>query len=93
MRPKPDRKPDEEARTPRGDFRRVVEMGEMALLGFGNYRDWRYGDVLTYKPNYVAYVCEESEETSQARKQFTEWIMLAEYSIQKEVPAASAESK
>ena len=70
-----------------------MELSAMVLLGFGKYHDWSYGDVLTYKPNYVAYVCEESEEISQSQKQFAEWIRLKEYNIQKEVLAASEASK
>ena len=51
-------------------------MGETTLLGFGKYHDWSYGGILTENPNYVAYICSESEDVCEKQKKFLGWVKL-----------------
>ena len=55
------------AYVPRGD--------EGGLLNFGIYRDWAYGEILMYKPNYAPYIA----ESRPAQQQFQEWATPKAY--------------
>ena len=89
----PEQKPCEEARTPRGDVRQMVEMSGRTLLGFGVYRDWIYGEITTEKPGYVEYSFSESEDVSKAQKKPTDWAKLPGLGIGKDAIASSSPSK
>ena len=94
-----DRTKTEEGRTPSGsrepygDVRKLAGGSGDSLLRFGEYHDWAYGEIVTHKPNYVVYVCAESGEGNEARKQFQEWARLKEYIISNETLAKSHISK
>ena len=57
---------------------------EINLLGFGKYHDWEYGEILTNKPNYVSYICQESFESSEEQQRFQQWVTLKTYESEKE---------
>ena len=78
---------------PYGDVRRRAERGGGDLLGFGEYHDWAYGEIMTHRPNYVTYICSESGDESEAQKQFKGCVRLKELGIEKEAPAESSRSK
>ena len=41
------------------------------LLGFGDFKGWRYGEILTDKPRYVAHLWAEHEVSSPEKKMLT----------------------
>ena len=59
------------------------------LLGFGDFKGWRYGGIPTDRPHYVAHLWTEHEVSRPEKKMATDWLKLTEYSIVKDVFASS----
>ena len=57
---------------------------EHSLLGFGEYYDWTYGQVMKATPNYVTYICQECTTSSQEQEQFQEWVTSMAFGSERE---------
>ena len=55
-----------------------------SLMGFGDYHDWTYGDIMTNKPNYATYVCQESFGIILEHQKFQEWVTLKTFGNEQE---------
>ena len=56
------------------------------LLGFGEYARWRYGDIVTEKPQYATFLIEDNDpHPCPAKKRFADWINRKEKGIRREV--------
>ena len=53
-----------------------------SLMNFGEYHDWAYGEIHRDRPQYEAYICMESKDSSDERRQFREWATLKVYGNQ-----------
>ena len=51
------------------------------LLGFGEFKDWIYGEILTDKPRYVSHLWTENDRSSPGKKMFADWLKLTEYTL------------
>ena len=49
------------------------------MQGFGDFKDWGYGEIQTDKPHYVSHLWTEHEVSSPEKKMFTGWLKLREY--------------
>ena len=64
--------------------------GGNSLIDFGEYHDWTYAEIIREKPHYAAYICMESKERSEERRQFQEWTTLKEYEIHADLRGANS---
>ena len=60
-------------------------------LGFGEYYDWTYVDVLTHKQAYVEYLRKDNYGQCPQKKKFAEWIRWEDEGIISDVNTGAAE--
>ena len=84
---------DKPESSPCGDVRRLVGGNESNLLGFGAYYGWGYGEILPGEPNYVSYICSESEDLWGEQNEFDDWAKRNGRCIEKEERPSSSPRK
>ena len=57
--------------------------GGKKTLGFGEYHDWRYADVMMCKYRYAKYLMGDQDEQRPAKKKFPEWAKMGEWRRQR----------